>query len=68
MRNETKRNSSKRNGTKRNITERNKMKRNVSKQNETTPCLSLTYTEGFPKWPIEEQISVPIKKSNSIIR
>jgi hypothetical protein len=26
-------------------TERNKMKRN-----ETTPCLSLTHTEGFPKW------------------
>ena len=44
-RNETKRNLPKRNGTKRNETERNKMKRN-----ETTPCLSLTYTEGFPKW------------------
>ena len=39
-----------RNLPERNVTERNKMKQNLSKQNETTPCLSLTYTEGFPKW------------------
>ena len=40
-----KRNETKFTETKRNVKERNKMKRN-----ETTPCLSLTYTEGFPKW------------------
>jgi hypothetical protein len=28
----------------------NKIYRNETKQNETTLCLSLTYTEGFPKW------------------
>ena len=42
---ETERNEIYQNETKRNVKERNKMKRN-----ETTPCLSLTYTEGFPKW------------------
>ena len=49
-RNEAKFTKTKRNGTKRNVTERNNMKRNLYKRNETTPCLSLTYTEGFPKW------------------
>ena len=38
-------------------TKRNKMKQNLSKQNKTTPCLSLTYTEGFKNGPIEEQMS-----------
>ena len=47
---ETERKEKKFTKTKRNETERNKMKRNLSKRNETTPCLSLTYTEGFPKW------------------
>ena len=31
-------------------TERNEIYQNETKQNETTPCLSLPYTEGFPKW------------------
>jgi hypothetical protein len=67
-RNETKRNLPKRSETERNVTERNKIKRNLSKQNETIPCLYQTYTEGFQNGPIEEQMSVPIKKSNLIIR
>ena len=29
---------------------RNETKFTKTKRNETTPCLSLTYTEGFPKW------------------
>jgi hypothetical protein len=74
MRNEMKRNEiyhneTKRNQAKRNVTERNKVKRNLSKQNETTRHIYLWHTlRGFQNEPIEEQMSIPIKKSNLIIR
>ena len=50
----TKRNETERNGTKRNEIKSSEIYRNETKQNETTPCLSLTYTEGFPKWANRE--------------
>ena len=65
-RNEIYQNETKRNETKRNVTERNKMKRNLSKRNETKR--NYTISDMGQNGPIEEQISVPIKKSNLIIR
>ena len=60
MKRETKRNETKFTKTKRNKIKWNTIYWNETKQNETTPCLSLTYTEGFPKWANQEANVCPI--------